>query len=134
MAHNGCPSCGGAELRVLPFVTRFSSVAYFRCPTCGDVWCINKEEGSHAERITKLKERQPPDEHAVLFTCPDCGDTLRFDGYYVEDDGPAENTVVLFSCGGHGFFRFASGKGLVAGLQETMITGMGQFEISSGFV
>ena len=110
MANNGCPSCGGAELRVLPFVTLFSSVAYFRCLTCRDVWCITREE-SHAQRITKFADKEAPHERAVLFTCPHCGDTLDFDGSRVEE-GIADSTVALFSCRGHGLFRFTNGSGL----------------------
>ena len=81
---------------------------------CGDVWCINKEEGSHAQRIPKSKERQPPEEHAVLFTCPECHESLHFQGYC--GDGSSLRAMPLFFCDEHGFFRFCNDAGLIAGL------------------
>jgi hypothetical protein len=111
MANNACPSCGVVGLRALPSLDGFSAVAYFRCPSCTQVWCIRRDDGASVRRITGVSSGEKPDEDALLFTCPHCSAPLYFDGVRGED-----GSRVMFFCRTHGFFRFTNDEGLVATL------------------
>lgn len=104
---NGCPSCGGAALRVLPFATTFADVAYFRCATCGDVWTIGVNKSEAARRITHGPHTHAP-EQAIIFTCPECNAPLTLDRVVVGQSV----TTVTFGCSMHGHFTLTDQKGL----------------------
>jgi hypothetical protein len=109
MASNGCPSCGAAALRVLPSLNGFAAVAYFRCHSCTEVWCIHTDDGASARCITGASGSNSPNKDVPLFTCPECAAPLAFDGVRGEHE-----SRVMFVCLTHGFFRFTNDNGLVA--------------------
>ena len=49
MVDRPCPECEGPA-RWLEATSRFASVDYFRCETCGYVWCLPKGQSDAPPR------------------------------------------------------------------------------------
>jgi hypothetical protein len=50
-----CPACKALTPRLLDAPSQYAAVNYYRCPACGHVWTVAKDDSNRIEHITPLK-------------------------------------------------------------------------------
>lgn len=55
-----CPSCGTDTPRLLDYPSKQAAVNYYRCPQCGHVWTISKDDPARVEHVTPLPTNPAP--------------------------------------------------------------------------
>jgi len=106
-----CPACAKDSVTVLPHISDFAAVTYYRC-TCGHVWNAAKGNPTRIHHVTPLPGHV--NGRPLPFTCPTCGALLAFDGNrVVVGDQREPYRVEIYLCSEHGLFRFSKYDALV---------------------
>jgi hypothetical protein len=58
MPRLACPACTTLTPRRLDVWSRLASVNYYRCPACGHVWTVAKDDPTRIEHVTPLPDHR----------------------------------------------------------------------------